>query len=421
MSGRASLSARSGAFFLLILACVQIGPSAAAEPITIAYIDPLSGPFAVVGEASGRHIQLAVERVNARGGVLGGRQFRLLSLDSKANAQESILALQRAIDQGVRYIMQGAGSNVTHALRDAIEKHNERNPGRTVLLLNFAGNDPALVNERCSFWHFRFDAGTDMKMLALVHYIASEPGIRKVYLINQDFAFGQSVARYAREMINARRPDIEIVGDDLHPLGKVKDFSPYIAKIHASGADTVITGNWGSDMSLLIKSSNDAGLDVTYLTYWGNLSGAPTAIGQAGVGHVKVVAQWFTNVGNPGAMELAMAYRDRFGTYRDDLFLTSFFSAVEMLAKAMEQVNSADPLPVARALEGMRWQSDTGEVYMRADNHQLVQPIFVGTYVKADGQKVKFDAERTGDGFRVDYRIDGKDTILPTTCKMTRP
>ena len=277
------------------------GNASAAEVVKIASIEPLSWAFANVGEVTLRHAQLAIDGVNARGGVLGGKTFELVPLDRKTNAHESILALQMAIDQDVRYVMQGAGSNVTHALRDAIEKHNQRNPERAVLLLNIAGNDLALVNEWCSFWHFPFDPGTDMKMQALTQYIAAQRSIKKIYLLNQDFAFGQSVARTAREMFTAKRPDIEIVGDDLHPLGKVKDFAPYVSKINASGADTVITGNWGSDMSLLIKASNDAGLKATNLTYWANISGTPTAIGDAGVGHVRVVAQWFANVGNgPG-------------------------------------------------------------------------------------------------------------------------
>jgi branched-chain amino acid transport system substrate-binding protein len=404
----------------LLVVVFSVGTASAAEVIAIALIEPLSGAFANVGEASKRHAQLAIDRVNARGGP-GEKVFELLPMDSKANAQESILALQRAIDQGVRYVMQGAGSNVTHALRDAIEKHNQRNPERAVLLLNIAGNDPALVNERCSFWHFRFDPGADMKMQALTNYIAAQPSIKRVYLINQDFAFGQSVARTAREMLTTKRPDIEIVGDDLHPLGKVKDFAPYVSKITASSADTVITGNWGNDLSLLIKASNDAGLKATYLTYWANNSGSPTAIGDAGVGRIRVVAQWFANVGSARTSELVRAYREHFPGNKDDLFITTHFSAIEMLAKAMDQAKSGEPLQVAKALEGMKWVADTGEVIMRADNHQLIQPIFIASYVKADGPTVKFDAEHTGNGFRVDYRVEAKDTVLPTTCKMERP
>jgi branched-chain amino acid transport system substrate-binding protein len=395
--------------------------SVSAETIKIAWIDPLSGAFANVGESTLRHTQFAADVVNSHGGVLGGKTFEIVPFDGKASAQDSVLALQKAIDQGIRYVIQGAGSNVTHALRDAIEKHNLRNPERSVLQLNIAGNDSTLVNERCSFWHFRFDAGTDMKMQALGAYVAAQSGIKKVYLINQDYAFGQAVARAAREMLPARRPDLQIVGDDLHPFGKVKDFSPYVSKITAAGADTVVTGNWGSDMSLLVKASNDAGARVNFLTYWGNIPGSPKAFGTAGVGHVKVVSQWFANTGGARTLALAEEYRRRYEAIKDDYFISTALTAIEMVAKAMTQAGSADPLAVAKALENMKWQSDTGEVEMRADNHQLLQPLFIASFVNAEKSGLKFDAEGTGNGFRIDYRIEGKDTALPTTCKMVRP
>ena len=76
------------------------------------------------------------------------------------------------------------------------------------------------------------------------------------------------MTRAAKEYLKRKRPDIEIVGDDLHPIAQVKDFSPYVAKIKASGADTVITGNWGSDLSLLIKAAKDAGLTANFYTYY---------------------------------------------------------------------------------------------------------------------------------------------------------
>jgi branched-chain amino acid transport system substrate-binding protein len=92
-----------------------------------------------------------------------------------------------------------------------------------------------------------------------------------------------------------------------------------------------------------------------------------------------------------------------------------------MLAKAMEQSKSTDPAVVGKALEGMKIEDDAGEVSMRADNHQLIQPMFISTYSKVDGKDVVFDVERTGNGFKTDRRIEGKDTLMPTTCKMNRP
>src|SRR5579859_5007114 len=270
----------------------------AADTIRIGQIDPMSGPFGLVGESLGRHLDAAAEEINARGGVLGGMKFEVLHFDNKQSPQESVLLLKQIIDAGIRYVTQGSGSNVAHALSEALAKHNNRNPDHSVLYLNFAAQDPALTNEKCNFWHFRFDAHVDMKLEAITNYIAQQKSIKKVYLINQDYAFGQAISHAARGMLSKKRPDIEIVGDDLHPLGKVKDFSPYIAKIKATGTETVITGNWGTDFTLLIKASKDSGLGVTFYTLNAQNAGAPSSIGAAGADHIRQVFTWHANVAN---------------------------------------------------------------------------------------------------------------------------
>ena len=392
----------------------------AADPIKIAVIDPLSGPFANVGEAMVRHVQMAAEKINAGGGVLGTK-FEIVALDSKSNPQEAQLALKQAVDQGIRYINQTNGSNVAAALIEAVNKHNERNPDKTVMFMNTGAVDPALTNDKCSFWHFRFDADADMKMAALTDAIAQVKTIKKVYIINQDYAFGQAVSKAGQAMMTKKRPDVEIVGNELHPLGKVKDFAPYVAKIKASGADTVITGNWGNDMTLLIKAARDADYKPNFYTYYAGGLGTPPALGDAGIGHLKQVTQWHANIGGEKAANGRQAYEKKFPEAKEDLFFTTHRIALEMLAKAMEQAKSTDPAKVGKALEGMKMEEDAGEVSMRADNHQLIQPMFISTYTKVDGKDVKFDVERTGNGFKTDRRIEGKDTVMPTTCKMNRP
>jgi len=402
----------------LVAASLQAG---AAETVKIAVIDPLSGPFANVGEAMVRHVQLAIDMVNARGGVLGGTKFELVTFDSKSNPQEAQLALKQAIDQGIHYINQTNGSNIAGALVDAVNKNNERNPDKEVLYMNTGAVDPALTNDRCSFWHFRFDADADMKMSALSDAIAQDKKIKKIYLLNQDYAFGQAVARAGKEMVSKKRPDVQIVGDELHPLGKIKDFAPYVAKIKAAEADTVLTGNWGNDMTLLVRAARDAGYKPEFYTYYAGGLGAPPALGDAGIGHLKQVTQFHSNIGTDGANKLVNAYKQKFPDAKDDLYFTTHIMAIEMLARAMDQAKSTDPAKVAKALEGMKLAGPAGEVTMRADNHQLVQPLFISTYSKVDGKDVKFDVERTGNGFRTDRRIEAKDTAQPTTCKMTRP
>lgn len=409
---------RSIIAFAFLLQSLAILPAVAAETIKIGFIDPLSGAFANVGEMEVRAYQYAIDLVNARGGVLGGTKFDLVTFDNKANPQDAVLALKQASDQGIRYITQGNSSAVALALSDAVSKQNARDPEHSVLFLNYAAVDPALTNERCSFWHFRFDADADMKMSALTDTIAGTKSVKKVYLINQDYSFGQAVARAARAMLAQKRPDITIVGDDLHALGKVKDFSPYIAKVRASGADSVVTGNWGNDFVLLVKAAREEGLTVNWYTYYAGGPGMLTALGEAALGHIKNVHVYAVNPQNERSGKYIGGYREK---YKEDYIQSQHGVVIEMLARAMEQAHSSDPKQVARALEGMTYDWLWGPVQMRADNHQLIQPLFISSVAKVDGKEVKFDADRSGMGWKTERRIEGTDTIMPTICKMERP
>lgn len=394
--------------------------AANAQTLKIAFLEGLSGTFGNAGEVGLRHLQFAAERVNARGGVLG-QKIEVVPFDTKTSPQEAQLMFKQVADQGIRYMMQGNGSAVALALSEAMGKHNSRNPDKAVLYMNYGAVDPALTNDKCNFFHFRFDADVDMKMQALTTYMATLKNIKKVYLINQDYSFGQSVAKAARAMLNQKRPDIEIVGDDLHPLGKVKDFAPYISKIKASGADVVITGNWGTDMALLAKEANQQGLKADFFTYYAGGLGTPPSIGEAGVDQLKQVTVFHSNIGNAKVNASVDAYRKRFPDSKDDFYWTSITTAIDMLTRAIEQSKSTDPLKVALALENMKLEQETGEVYMRADNHQMVQPLYVSTFTKVNGKDVKYDVERTGFGFKTDARLESKDSVLPTTCKFQRP
>ena len=391
------------------------------ETIKIGWIDPLSGPFANVGENGLRSLELFVEQINERGGVLGGATFEVIGLDGKANPQESLIAFRKLADQNVKFIFQGNSSAVAGALTDAVAKHNERNPDSAMIFMNYAAVDPALTNERCNFWHFRFDADIDMKMLALSGAIAADPSIEKVYLINQDYSFGHAVSKAAKSMLAEKRPDVEIVGDDLHPLGKVKDFAPYIAKIRATGADSVITANWGADLALLVKAAKDSGVDVDFYTYYAGLAGGPTAIGEAGIDRVKQVGQWHVNVGSEKSDAVVESYRSRYPVNNDDLFFITLKYGMELLAQSIDKAGSTDALSVARELEQGRYEAVTGEIWIRPDNHQLMQPLYVSTFKKTGQEGVKYEVELTGTGPKTDFIVSAEDTRLPTTCNMVRP
>ncbi|MEC5216291.1 branched-chain amino acid transport system substrate-binding protein [Actimicrobium sp. GrIS 1.19] len=402
---------------VLSLAAAFAAPVAVAENVKIAFIDTLSGPFAPIGSNELKSFQMFAETVNQQK-LAGDNTLEYVGFDNKGSPQESLTQLKNVIDQGYRYITQGNGSGVALALIDAINKHNERNPGKEILFLNHAAIDPDLTNSKCSFWHFRFDANSDMKMEALTSFMAKDQAIKKVYIIGQNYAHGHQVTRAAKEYLKRKRPDIQIVGDDLHPIGQVKDFSPYVAKIKASGADTVITGNWGADLALLIKAAKDADLKANFYTYYAGTTGVPTAMGPSGADRVKMIAYWHPNNETFSGKEVVDAFKKK---NNDDFYALATYSITNMLARAMKDAKSTDPIKVALALEGMKFKDLNGEVEMRKGDHQLLQPLYIATWSKVDGKAVKFDQENTGYGWKTDQKVDTYVATQPTSCQMKRP
>jgi branched-chain amino acid transport system substrate-binding protein len=398
-----------------VLAFAGVAYAQKGETVKIAWIDPLSGLMAPVGSNQVKSFQMFAEKFSGAGNPAGVK-FEVVPLDNKLSPAESLNQLKAAIDQGVRYITQGNGSSVAGALIDAVNKHNERNPGKEVLFLNHSAVDPDFTNSKCSYWHFRFDADTSMKMEALTTFMKDQKDVKKVYLLNQNYSHGHQVAKFAKENLARKRPDVQIVGEDLHPLAQVRDFAPYIAKIKASGADTVITGNWGSDLALLIKAANEGGYTGKFYTYYTGVSGTPTALGQGGAGRVFQVSYNHYNMG--GDMGKWQAeYKAKF---KDDFYTGSVIHIYKALGEAMAKAKSTDPVKVAAALEGLKFQSYNGEVEMRKTDHQLQQPLYLTVWQKAD-KKFPYSPENTGMTLALVKEFPAYIASTPTSCQMKRP
>ena len=384
--------------------------------VKIAFIDPLSGPFANVGQNQLKSWQFVAERLSGAKNPAGVK-FEVTGFDNKGSPQESLNSLKAAIDQGFRYVTQGNGSGAGLAISDAVSKHNARNPGKEVVYLNYAAVDPAMTNDKCDYWHFRLDADTSMKMEALTTFMKDQPGVKNVYLINQNYSHGQQVAKYFKEGIARKRPDVKIVGDDLHPIGQVKDFAPYVAKIKQSGADAIVTGNWGADLTLLVKALNDAGLKLPMYTYYATVTGTPTALAAGGgEGEVYVIAYGHANhTGEVGA--IVADFKKKFN---DDYYTLATYNGINLMAAAIAKAKSSDPVKVAAALEGLTVKSFAGEVQMRKSDHQLQQSMFVTKWQKVD-KKYPYSVENTGYTFVPVKQLDAFIASTPTSCQMKRP
>lgn len=404
---------------LVAASVVLMGASGAfaqkGETVKIAMIEGLSGSFANVGQNQLKSWQFVTDRYNGAKNA-AGVTFEIVPIDSKGSPQEAINGLKTAVDQGIHYITQGNGSGAALALSDAVAKHNERNPGKEVVYLNYAAVDPALTNEKCNYWHFRLDADTTMKMEALSSFMKDIPKVKKVYLINQNYSHGQQVSKYFKEGMARKRPDVQIVGDDLHPMGQVKDFAPYVAKIKQSGADSIVTGNWGADLTLLVKAMNDAGLKLPMYTYYAVVSGTPAALAAGGDSEVYLISYGHSNytgeIGN-----LANDFKKKFN---DDFYTTSIYNGVIMLSDAMAKAKSTDPVKVAAAMSGLTFKGFNGESTMRKTDHQMQQGLFIAKWQKTDA-KNKYSVEDTGYTFAPIKAIDSYVASTPTSCQMKRP
>jgi len=398
----------------ILAACATGALAQKGETVKIAWIDPLSGLMAAVGTNQLKTFQFFAEEFNKKNAA--GVKFEIIGIDNKLSPQETTSALRSAMDQGARYIVQGNGSGAALAIIDALEKNNARNPGKEALYLNYAAVDPELTNSKCSYWQYRFDADTSMKMEALTTYIKDQPEIKKVYIIGQNYSHGQQVSKYAKEDLKVKRPDIQIVGDDLHPLAQVRDFAPYIAKIKASGADSVITGNWGSDLALLIKSANDSGLNVKFYTYYAVTTGTPTAMGAASDGKVFQVSYAHYNMGGD-MQKYANEFKKKFN---DDLYTSDIYTVFQALTEAFVKSKSTDPVKVAAAMEGMKFKSFNGDVELRRADHQMQQGLYIAKWEKAS-PKYPYSPENTGYTLAPVKYYDAYVASTPTSCQMKRP
>lgn len=389
----------------------------AAETVKIGFIDVLSGPFALTGQGSLKQLREVVLQLNEKAAATDPK-FEVVEFDNKGSPQESINMLKAASDRGIHFITQGGGSGVALTLVDAINKLAEREPERAMVYLNYSAMDPLLTNDRCSFWHFRFYPSSEMQMEALTTYMLGRKDIKKVYLLNQDYTHGQQVSKSAKEYLSRKRPDVQLVANEFIPMAQIRDFAPYVAKIAATGADTVITSNWGSDLTLLLKASKDFGLNVNFFTLNANNPGTPTQMGSWGVNKVGVIWNWLGNANTPELEKISVAYKKK---YNEDFIFAAHWNTMNMLFQAIKNAKSTDAKAVAFALEGLSYKSPLGEVKMRKTDHQLEAPLYLGIWAKQGSKGVKYDAENTGYGFRTEAVWDAYISSQPTSCQMKRP
>lgn len=404
--------------FASVIALVAASAAHAQDTFKFAMIDPFSGPAAVVTERIEKVLRYSVDQVNADGG-LNGQQIEVLTFDNKMSPQETAIQAQKAIDQGARILQTSVSSSNTFALVDFVNKYNRRNPDHQVIVFDGASHDPAITGEKCSYFSFSWVLDADTKTAGLATYLKDRTDITKVYLLNAEGSSGQTTRQSVIDKVGASRPDIEWVGDDTHPLQKITDFTPYIAKIKASGAQAVITSDWGADLALVLKAAGEAGLEAEWYTYFSTGPGAPTAMAQSGLnGKVYSVFDGDAGIKNADLQAHEVAFREKTGISAGAFPGDS--SAMRALALAAEKAGSNEVDALIASLEGIEFQTIYGApAHSRPENHQLVTQMAVSRFI--DVPEGTLDEEGTGWGWENVALIPAEAITLPTECKMKRP
>jgi branched-chain amino acid transport system substrate-binding protein len=395
------------------------GGAFADDVVQIANINPTSGPAAAVTERIFANLKYVAGQVNAADG-LDGKKVEIVNYDNKLSPQETVVQAQKAIDSGARILLTGVSSPNVIALADFVNKHNARHPDQKALVFDVASGDPVVTATKCSPWVFQWVLNTDQQILGLADYLKSQSEVKKVYLLNPDSSSGQSVRRQVLKVFKDRLPRVQFTGDESQPLLRITDYAPYIAKIKASGADTVVTADWGQDLALLLKAAGEAGLKVKWFTIYTTGPGAPTAIKQAGLdGLVYSVFDGDAGVSNAEYEQTEAAVRKASG-----FSAGAFPGSVNMmhaLKQAADETKSADPVKLATALAGSKFKTLYGaEATARAEDHQLIASVTISLF-GALKPGDKFDEEGTGWGWRTVATVPASVVNTKAECKAKNP
>ena len=392
---------------------------AAGAPVRIGLVETLSGPQASTGLMYRAAVKYELEKINAAGGW-NGQPVQLLEFDSQGGPVGASDKVRAAIAEGAQIIIQGSSSAIAGQITEDVRKHNLRNPGKEVLYLNVGGEALELTGEKCHFYHFRFcgNAQIRVKALATVMKQAGALGPR-VYSMNQNYSWGQDMERTIVE--DAKPFGYTVVEKTLHDVNKIQDFAPYVAKIKAANAETVLTGNWSNDLLLLMKAAHQAGLKVRFGTVFldqpGNLGNA----GDTALGHY-VAQMGNVEAGGAEGAKFAEDYRAKTGhvpTYVEPSTVVGMTMLGEALKATKPQGDRLNVTELAKNLEKVKIRTPLGEHSIRAADHQVIAPVVVATV--ATDAKYKMDG--TNMGFKPVRVLTAEEAAAPgeASCKMQRP
>ncbi len=364
-------------------AVLAVGPAVIVRPgwsqsgaIKIGVLEPRSGPVKYVGDKHIAALGYAVEQVNATGGLLG-RKLEIVVADSEMKGDVATRRANDLIFSEKVDFLTGLGSTVGKAASQIASQNRK-------IFFTPTSEAVELTGEEFLDTTFRCTVNTEMHSALLAVYFTklASRTYEKFYLLSEDDNFGRSAtAGFKRKFAALKRPSQSIVGEEYHPFQRLQDFGPYITKVRASGAEVVITSDWGQDLRLLLQQGRALGWNTKVGSFFLNDPSTLQAIGTDAIGHVTA-SDYLVTVDSPANVEFVRKWRARYPNAPlesrvPDLTMGRYAECVRWLADVITKAGSLDTARLIKAWEGAKFETVWGQVEMRACDHQMQTPGYV--------------------------------------------
>jgi branched-chain amino acid transport system substrate-binding protein len=350
---------------------------AADGKIVIGMVEATSGPFKASGERFVLGAKYAVDEINAKGGLLG-KQVELVVEDSAfkadvANRKATKLILEDKAD----FLLGSLGSHVALATMKVAEKYKK-------ILVCPNAEAASITGQEFNPYIFRTTPTTGQRTSATIAYLAKNTKYKRFYILCMDLSLGREAGEGFKKNLS-KIPGAQLVGEDYHPIA-LKDFSPYVSKIISSGAEVVLTTNYGPDLANLIKTG--ASLGWKAITAGGYLFDPVIMqdVNEAALGHL-VLNHSLIDLANPVQKRFVQDFKEKHKELDPVVYSPVFgvndeYIALQWLFDVVRRAGSTDSEKIIKAWEAASYNMPWGKVTMRACDHQIITAYRVAPIVR---------------------------------------
>ncbi len=378
-------------------------------PIKIGHLIPQSGFLSPMGEYMINAARLAAEEINAAGGVLG-RELRLLPEDDMNPGMAVQKATKLIQQEKVDALLGTVSSAVCLAVMDVADRSK-------IPLVNTGSNSDEIRGKRCNFYTFSVEGSNSQYVNTIARYLLTEKKYKRFYFLTSDYAFGHDLLRVARGLL--KKMGGAEVGSELIPTGTV-DFSSYLLKVKSAKPDVVFQNLAGTDQTNFMKQYAEFGMTmevagglIDTLLMW------PVGVG-AITGSFPLL--WWYDLPYDETKRFSAAFTKKYGKPPENQAWGDYYGT-KVIAMAIQQAGTTESKKVVEAMEKVKFDGGKGrQLYFRAWDHQLMQPLWVAVGKKKGEEKDQWDIWKIAG--EVPAKNEDLEVIASTkeenACEMTR-